>query len=114
MIPRLLNEGHKERRVQVCLDILELLETEPNLVKRVVTGNESCNFEYDPLTKWQSLEWKSALSPRPKKVRVLKSETKVMLIAFFDVHGIVHAEFLPQGQTIKLLNSTSTKTSCDV
>ena len=23
-----------------------------------------------------------------------------MLIAFFDVHGIVHAEFLPQGQTI--------------
>jgi len=24
----------------------------------------------------------------------------VMLIAFFDVHEIVHAEFLPQGQTI--------------
>ena len=23
-----------------------------------------------------------------------------MLLAFFDVHGIVHAEFLPQGQTI--------------
>ena len=23
-----------------------------------------------------------------------------MLIAFFDVHGIVHAEFLPQSQTI--------------
>ena len=90
--------------MQVCLDILELLETEPNLVKRVVTGNESiesCNFEYDPLTKWQSLEWKSALSPRPKKARVFKSKAKVMLIAFFDVHGIVRAEFLPQGQTIK-------------
>jgi len=24
----------------------------------------------------------------------------VMLIAFFDVHGIVHADFLPHGQTI--------------
>ena len=23
-----------------------------------------------------------------------------MLIDFFDVHGIVHAEFLPQGQTV--------------
>ena len=23
-----------------------------------------------------------------------------MLIAFFDVHGTIHAEFLPQGQTI--------------
>ena len=31
---------------------------------------------------------------------MFKSETKVILIAFFDVYGIVHAEFLPQGQTI--------------
>jgi len=58
------------------------------------------SFEYDPFTKRQNLEWKSALSPRPKKVRIFKSKTEVMLIAFFDVHEIVHAEFLPQGQTI--------------
>ena len=31
---------------------------------------------------------------------VFKSKTKVMLITFFDVHGIVHAEVLPQTQTI--------------
>ena len=40
------------------------------------------------------------MSPRPKNARVFKSKTKVMLIAFFDVHGMVLAEFLPQGQTI--------------
>ena len=56
MVPKLLNEGPKERRVQVCQDILEQLETEPNLLKRVVTRNESWIFEYDPLTKRQSLE----------------------------------------------------------
>ena len=101
MIPRLLNKGQKERLVQVCQDVLEQLETEPNFLKRVVTGDESRIFAHDPLTKRQSLEWKSALSPRPKKARVFKSKTKVMLIAFFGyVHGIVHAEFLPQGQTI--------------
>ena len=100
MVPRLLNEGQKERRVKVCQDILEQLETEPNLLKRVVSGDESRIFEYDPLTKRQSLEWKSTLSPRPKKVRVFKSKTKVMLIAFFDDHGIVLAEFLSQGQII--------------
>ena len=98
MVPRLLNERQKEW--QVCQDILEQLETEPNLLKRVVTGDESWIFEYDPLTKRQSLEWKSALPSRPKKARMFKSKTKVMLIAFFDVHGIVHAKFLPQGQTI--------------
>ena len=80
---RLLNEGQKERRVQVCQDILEQLKTEANLLKRVVTGDESWIFEYNPFTKWQSLEWKSALSPRPKKARVFKFKTKVMLIAFF-------------------------------
>ena len=58
------------------------------------------DLRVDPLTKRQSLEWKSALPPRPKKARVFKSKTKVMLIAFFDVHRIVHPKFLPQGQTI--------------
>ena len=76
MVPRLQNEGQKKRHVQVCQDILEQLETEPNLLKRVVTGDELWIFQYDPLTKRQSLEWKSALSPRPKKARVLKFKSE--------------------------------------
>ena len=47
MVPRLLNEAQKKRPVQVCQDSLEQLETEPNLLKRVVTGDESWIFEYD-------------------------------------------------------------------
>ena len=100
MVPRLLNDGQKENRVQVCQDILKQLEITPDLLSRVVTGDESWIFKYDPLTKRQSFEWKSASSPRPKKARLFKSKIKVMLIVFFDVHGIVHVEFLPQGQTI--------------
>ena len=111
MVPRLLNDGQKENRVQVCQDILKQLEITPDLLSRVVTGDESWIFECNPLTKQQSLEWKSASSPRPKKARLFKSKIKVMLIVFFDVHGIVHLEFLPQGQT---LTRMFTKTSCDV
>ena len=33
MVPRLLNKGQRERRVQVCQDISEQLETELNLLK---------------------------------------------------------------------------------
>ena len=40
------------------------------------------------------------IATKTQKARVFKSKTKVMLIAFFDVHGIVHAKFLSQGQTI--------------
>ena len=86
--------------MQVCQNILEQLETKPKLLKRVVTGDELWIFEYDPPTKRQTLEWKSALSPGPKKARVFKSKTKVMLIAFLHVHGIVHAKFLTQDHTI--------------
>ena len=35
-----------------------------------------------------------------QNTRVIKSKTKMMLIAFFDIQGIVHEEFLPPGQTI--------------
>jgi len=86
--------------VQVCLHILEQLETEPNLLKRVVTGDESWIFKNDPLTKRQSLEWKSALLPRPQKGKDVQVQNQGDTDRFFDDHGIVHAEFLPQGQTI--------------
>ena len=76
MVPRLLNEGQRERHVQVCQDILEQFETEPNLLKRIVTGDESWIFEYDQLTKQQSLEWKSALSPKPKRRRCSSPKPK--------------------------------------
>ena len=109
---RLLNERQKQQHVQVCQDILEQLKTAPNLLKRVVTGDESWIFEYDPLTKQQqSLEWKSALSERPKKARVFKYKTKVMLIAFFDAMKLSMQNSCHKA---KLLISTSTKTSCNV
>ena len=111
MILRLLNEGQKERPVQVSQDILEQLETELNLLNRRVTGDESWIFECDPFTKRQSLEWKSALSPRPKRARVFKFKTKWCWSLF-----LMSMELSTQNSCheAKLLISTCTKTSCDV
>ena len=45
MASRLLNKGQKKWHVQVCHISLRPLETEPNLLKTVLTGNESRIFE---------------------------------------------------------------------
>ena len=101
MVPRLLDDDQKERHLQVCQDIIERLQTEPDLLRKVISGDETRIFEYDPETKRQRCQWKSPTSPRPKKAIESKSKVKVMLIMFFHVRGIVHNEFLTQGQTIK-------------
>ena len=82
MVPKLLSDDHKEHRVNVCRNILETIDEEPEFLGKVITGDETWVFQYDPETKRQSLQWKSPGSPRPKKVRMSKSKIKVMLITF--------------------------------
>ena len=38
-----------------------------------------------------------------EKARMSKSKVKSMLICFFDSQGIVHTEFVPEGQTVNQL-----------
>ena len=66
------------------------------LLEKVITGDESWVFQYDPETKRQSRQWKSVSSPR----RMQRSQVKVMRITFFDDQGMVHHEFVPQGQIV--------------
>jgi len=46
------------------------------------------------------MQWKTQNSPRPKKGRMSRSQVKIMLVSFFDHKGIVHYEFIAQGQTV--------------
>lgn len=100
MVPKLLSDDQKEHRVNVCQDLLEKIGEDPEFLGRVITGDETWVFQYDPETKRQSLQWMTPNSPRPKKARMSKSKIKVMLTAFFDQKGLVHHEFVPEGQTV--------------
>ena len=98
MVPKNLTTEQKANRRDVCLDLLDHLEREPEFFSRVITGDESWILEYDPETKRQSREWHTANYPRPKKARMSKSKIKSMV--FFYSHGIDHKEFVPPGQTV--------------
>lgn len=100
LVPQVLTDDQKENRVFICQELLDRLTTEPTFLNRVITGDETWIFEYDPESKRQSSEWHTLTSPRPKKARKSKSKVKSMLIIFFDRRGLVHKEFVPPGQTV--------------
>ena len=69
--------------------------------ENIITGDETWCFAQDPATKRQSAEWVEQNSTKPKKLRFQKSRVKTMLIAFFDAEGVIHREFVPEGQKVK-------------
>ena len=99
-VPNLLTGDQRQRRVDVCQELRELASNDRCFLSRIITGDESWCYGYDPETKQQSSQWTSPQSPRPKKARQVRSATKTMLIIFFDIRGIVHHEFVPPKRTV--------------
>ena len=81
-------------------EMLNDVNDDRDLLKKVITGDVSWVYFYDVETKAQSSQWKRTEPPRPKKARQVRSNLKVLLTVFFDYHGVVHQEFLPQGRTV--------------
>ena len=88
----ILTTKQKEWRLSVATNMLQEAESDENFMGQIITGDETWIYGYDPKTKRQSLQWKSADFPRPKKACQVLSNVKVMLIVFFDMEGIVHYE----------------------
>ncbi|XP_046964592.1 uncharacterized protein LOC124533404 [Vanessa cardui] len=99
-VSKLLNFEQKQRRISIAQELLNDVNNDPDLLKRVITGDETWVHGYDVETKAQSSEWKRPDEPRPKKARQARSNVKVLLTVFFDYNGVVHHEFLPTGRTI--------------
>lgn len=82
MVPTNLSEDQKDNRNNICSDILQMINEQPNLLKNVITCNETWTFQYDPETKRQSMHWKTPTSTRIKKARISRSKLKVMLFIY--------------------------------
>jgi hypothetical protein len=86
--------------VNVCLELREKANEDPTCISRIITGDESWIYIYDPETKQQSSQWKRPQSSRAKKAWQVQNSTMSMLITFFDMKGIVRREIVPPNTTV--------------
>ena len=97
-VPHSLTPEQKDRRIAACRDLIATADSDPDFFKK--TGDEMWCFAYDLTTKRQSAPWVRETSPWPKKLQFQKSRVKTILVIFFDWQGIIHKEFVPEGETI--------------
>ncbi len=94
-VPRQLTLDQRTRRIAISQQWLDSVEDNPDIVRHIITGDESWVWAYEPETKRDSCQWINPKSEnRPQKFRRLRSTLKVMICVFFDVQGIIHVEFL--------------------
>jgi hypothetical protein len=97
-VPPLLTQDQRDGLVAISQELLDPASEDENFLKRIIIGNETWVYGYNAETKIQSSLWVGKNSPRPKKARRVTSNVKVM--TFFTSRGVVHHEFLRQGQTV--------------
>lgn len=95
LVPTELSADQKEVRKEISLNILEDLKEDPGLLHRVITGDETWVYGFDPETKQQASEWRLQGEKRPQRANRPRSRTKVFWTVFFDSEGVIHQEFLP-------------------
>ena len=99
-MPHVLSDDQRHEHVQYTKEITKTARINKHFLNSIVAEDETWYFCYDPTAKRQSAEWKSPASPKGKKVRLQKSKVKTMLVCFYDSKGIIHHEFVPEGQTV--------------
>jgi len=79
-VSRILTADQKQQHVNIWTELRQLASDDETFLSRVINGDESWVYSYDPEAKQQSSQWKSSTSPRPKKARQVKSNVKSMIL----------------------------------
>jgi hypothetical protein len=61
---RILTADQKQQCLNICEELDQITCDDATFLSRVITGDYSWIYGYDPETKHQSSQWKSSNSPR--------------------------------------------------
>ena len=100
-VPKLLSDLQKQERVQICRKfIAAVYRHSMAMLDRIVTMDETMVSYHTPETKRQSKQWIAKGKPGPIKARFHASQTKQMVLAFFDTKGLIYSNIVPRGSTV--------------
>jgi len=90
-VPKELTEEHKRKRLDVCSQhFARYREEGDNFLQQIVTGDETWIHNYEPESRWQSMQWKHPSSSVAKKFKMQLLAGKLMLTVFWDSQGPIH------------------------
>jgi hypothetical protein len=89
-VPHSLTPEQREDQVTSCQDIIRMANADKHFFNKIITGDETWCFVYNPKTKQQNSEWVGETFLWLKKLKFQKSHIKTTLIIFFDSQGILH------------------------
>lgn len=82
-VPKMLNDEQKKKRIDMSRANLEKFQADKeNFLSRFVTMDETWIHHFDPETKQQSMTWKRADEPTPKKFKMSSSGGRLWRLFF--------------------------------
>ncbi|UYV82171.1 hypothetical protein LAZ67_21001238 [Cordylochernes scorpioides] len=76
-VTRILTEEKKEVRMDICKNMVEMTRTDPEWMQKIISGDETWVYQYDPETKCQSSQWIERGEAKPKKAGFTKFKVTV-------------------------------------
>ena len=100
-VPKALCSNQLNLRNKLSTVILFKIEADEDCCfDRIITGDETWVYQYDPETKQQSKQWLPRESSGPIKFKSKRSVKKVMATVFWDSEGVVLVDFLEGKKTV--------------
>ena len=65
----MLSDEIKAERVRISWELMERFEKGEDFLKKIIKGDETWVYHYDPENKRQSMEYRHKESPQPKKFK---------------------------------------------
>jgi hypothetical protein len=66
-VPKQLTDEQKQAHMEACMQFFQQCHEGKAFLQWIVTGDDTWVHQYEPASKYQSMEWKYISSPRKKK-----------------------------------------------